>query len=173
MRGLGRNSGNDLVLAVRPGWTHSVVLKISVVSGFEVYDAAWLRNALADRKIEACIPSKSNRKTQIPHDRVLYRKRHKIENMFGNLKDWRRIHTRSDPCACGPLKSIWPRKRPSLQTNGQDRPGLARSAIRRYCAARNSVISPPPSNSASVASCVETYVCVTGGAIKSKPTTYL
>ena len=99
MRGLGRNSGNDLVLAVRPGWTHSVVLKISVVSGFEVYDAAWLRNALADRKIEACIPSKSNRKTQIPHDRVLYRKRHKIENMFGNLKDWRRIHTRSDPCA--------------------------------------------------------------------------
>jgi hypothetical protein len=38
VRGLGRSSGNDLVLAVRPGWTHSVVLKISVVSGFEVYE---------------------------------------------------------------------------------------------------------------------------------------
>ena len=44
------------------------------------YDADWLRDALADRKIEACIPSKSNRKTQIPHDRLFYRKRHKIEN---------------------------------------------------------------------------------------------
>ena len=32
------------------------------------YDADWLRDALADRKIEACIPSKSNRKRQIPHD---------------------------------------------------------------------------------------------------------
>jgi len=63
------------------------------------YDADWLRNALADRKIEACIPSKSNRKIQIPHDRVRYRKRHKIENMFGKLKDWRRIHTRYDRCA--------------------------------------------------------------------------
>ncbi len=33
------------------------------------------------------------------HDRVLYRQRHKIENMFGRLKDWRRIHTRYDRCA--------------------------------------------------------------------------
>ena len=63
------------------------------------YDADWLRDALADRDIEACIPSKSNRKIQIPHDRALYRKRHKIENMFGKLKDWRRIHTRYDRCA--------------------------------------------------------------------------
>ena len=63
------------------------------------YDADWLRDALVDRKIEACIPSKSNRKIQIPHDRVLYRKRHRIKNMFGKLKDWRRIHTRYDRCA--------------------------------------------------------------------------
>ena len=58
------------------------------------YDADWLRDALAARKIEACIPTKSNRKTQIPHDRALYRKRHKIENMFGKLKDWRRTFGR-------------------------------------------------------------------------------
>jgi len=30
---------------------------------------------------------------------MLYRQRHKIENMFGRLKDWRRIHTRYDRCA--------------------------------------------------------------------------
>lgn len=28
-----------------------------------------------------------------------YRQRHKIENMFGKLKDWRRIHNRHDRCA--------------------------------------------------------------------------
>ena len=33
------------------------------------------------------------------YDRTLYRHRHKIENMFGRLKDWRRIHTRYDRCA--------------------------------------------------------------------------
>jgi transposase len=54
---------------------------------------------LVDRNYEVCIPSKSNRKIQIPHDKALYRKRHKIENMFGKLKDWRRIHTRYDRCA--------------------------------------------------------------------------
>ena len=78
------------------------------------YDADWFREALADRNYKACIPSKSNRKIQIPHDKALYRKRHKIENMFGKLKDWpivgkivprtvfwpsSYIHTRYDRCA--------------------------------------------------------------------------
>jgi transposase len=63
------------------------------------YDADWFRNALAERKITACIPSRANRKVHIPHDQTLYKKRHKIENMFGRLKDWRRIHTRYDRCA--------------------------------------------------------------------------
>lgn len=63
------------------------------------YDADWFRAALAERGIAACIPSKSNRKVMIPHDKALYRQRHKIENMFGKLKDCRRIHTRYDRCA--------------------------------------------------------------------------
>ena len=63
------------------------------------YDADWFRAALAERGITACIPSKTNRKIPIPHDTVLYRQRHRIENMFGKLKDWRRIHTRYDRCA--------------------------------------------------------------------------
>jgi transposase len=54
--------------------------------------------ALAERGIAACIPSKSNRKTPIEHDRVLYQQRRKIENMFGTLRDWRRIHTYYDRC---------------------------------------------------------------------------
>ncbi len=63
------------------------------------YDADWFRAALAKRGIAACIPSKANRKTAIPHDTVLYKQRHRIETMFGRLKDWRRIHTRYDRCA--------------------------------------------------------------------------
>lgn len=63
------------------------------------YDADWFRDALADKGIKACIPPKSNRKIHIPHDKLRYRNRHKIENMFGKLKDWRRIHTRYDRCA--------------------------------------------------------------------------
>jgi transposase len=73
--------------------------KAKEILGDKGYDADWFRDALAKRNIAACIPSKSNRKIKIEHDRVLYRQRHKIENMFGRLKDWRRIHTRYDRCA--------------------------------------------------------------------------
>jgi transposase len=73
--------------------------KAKQLLGDRGYDADWFRTALAERKIIACIPSRTNRKVPITHDTVLYRKRHKIENMFGKLKDWRRIHTRCDRCA--------------------------------------------------------------------------
>ena len=62
------------------------------------YDADWFRNGLKDMNIEPCIPSRKNRKQNIPHDKARYKLRHKIENMFGKLKDWRRIATRYDRC---------------------------------------------------------------------------
>jgi transposase len=73
--------------------------KAKVLLGDRGYDAKWFRDALAERNITVCIPSKVSRKIQIPHDTVLYRRRHKIENMFGRIKDWRRVHTRYDRCA--------------------------------------------------------------------------
>ena len=73
--------------------------KARAMLGDRGYDVGWFRNALTERGIAPCIPSKRNRKVQIPHDRTLYRQRHRIENMFGKLKDWRRIHTRYDRCA--------------------------------------------------------------------------
>lgn len=63
------------------------------------YDADWFRQALMDKGIEPCIPPKKNRKAVILYDKTLYKKRHKVENMFGKLKDWRRIATRYDRCA--------------------------------------------------------------------------
>jgi transposase len=70
------------------------------------YDARWFREALAERGITACIPSHRTRKIQQPYDRALYRQRHKVENMFARLKDWRRIHTRYDRCAHTFLSAI-------------------------------------------------------------------
>jgi transposase len=63
------------------------------------YDADWFCAVLAKRGVAVRILSKSNRKVAIPYDAVLYKQRHKIENMFGRLKDWRRIHNRYDRCA--------------------------------------------------------------------------
>ena len=37
------------------------------------YDVDWFRNALLARGITPCIPSKTNQKTPIPHDRTLYK----------------------------------------------------------------------------------------------------
>jgi transposase len=73
--------------------------KAKVLLGDKGYDADWFRAALGEREIIPCIPSKANRKVPIPYDPALYRQRYKIENMFGRLKDWRRIHTRYDRCA--------------------------------------------------------------------------
>lgn len=63
------------------------------------YDSDWLRQFLADRRIEACIPGRSSRKQPIAFDANRYKRRNLIERMFGRLKDWRRIHTRYDRCA--------------------------------------------------------------------------
>lgn len=73
--------------------------KAQELLGDKGYDSDWFRAALIKRKIMPCIPPRSNRKVQYVYDKAAYRKRHKIENMFGFLKDWRRIHTRYDRCA--------------------------------------------------------------------------
>ncbi len=61
--------------------------KAKAMLGDRGYDADWFRDVLAARGIAPWIPSKANRKAPIPHDRLLYRQRHRIENMFGKLTD--------------------------------------------------------------------------------------
>lgn len=63
------------------------------------YDATWFRDALFAKGITPCIPTKKNRKEPVAYDKHLYKQRHKIEIMFGRLKDWRRIAMRYDRCA--------------------------------------------------------------------------
>ncbi len=71
----------------------------TVIIGDRGYDADWFREGLKERGIEPCIPPKRNRTKPIAYDAKLYKKRHKIENMFARLKDWRRIAMRYDRCA--------------------------------------------------------------------------
>ena len=61
-------------------------------------DSNLFRNSLKMKGIEACIPSRKVRKVKIPHDARLYRQRHRIENTFPRLKDWRRVAMRFDRC---------------------------------------------------------------------------
>jgi len=63
------------------------------------YDSDGFRAALEDKGIAPCIPPRKTRKVQHPYDRKLYKMRHRIENMFAKLKDWRRVATRYDRCA--------------------------------------------------------------------------
>lgn len=63
------------------------------------YDADWFRQALRARGARPCIPGRANRSKPIRHGKQLYRQRHKVEIMFGRLKDWRRVATRYDRCA--------------------------------------------------------------------------
>jgi len=62
------------------------------------YDADWFRQALRARGTRPCIPGRAGRTRPVRHGKQLYRQRHKVEIMFGRLKDWRRIHTRYDRC---------------------------------------------------------------------------
>ena len=55
------------------------------------YDTDELRDRAEEHGAEAVIPSKRNRKTAIPHDREAYKTRHKVENLFGRIKDFGRI----------------------------------------------------------------------------------
>ena len=62
------------------------------------YDADWFREALEDKGIKPCIPGRKSRGKPIKHDKRRYKRRNRIEIMFGRLKDWRRVATRYDRC---------------------------------------------------------------------------
>lgn len=100
--------GRPLIMLLTEGQTSGykgaslmldALLPAKAVLGDRGYDVDWFRNALIKKGIAPCIPSNANHKIPIPHDRMLYRQRHRIENMFGKLKNWWCIHTRYDRCA--------------------------------------------------------------------------
>lgn len=76
------------------------------ILGDKAYDSAELRRWLKARGTKAVVPNKSNRKQPFSFDKRSYKQRHRIENAFCRLKDFRRIATRYDKLARNFLASI-------------------------------------------------------------------
>jgi transposase len=74
--------------------------------GDKAYDSADLRHWLNERGTRAVVPNKSNRKQPFSFDKKSYKQRHRIENAFCRLKDFRRIATRYDRLARNFLASV-------------------------------------------------------------------
>jgi putative transposase len=74
--------------------------------GDKAYDSADLRRWLRERGTKCVIPNRSNRKQPFSFSKRSYRERHRIENAFCRLKDFRRIFTRYDRLAQNFLASI-------------------------------------------------------------------
>ena len=70
------------------------------------YDADWFREALKDKGMKVRIPGRKSRKKAVKYDKRRYKRRNRIEIMFGRLKDWRRGATRYDRCPETGLSAI-------------------------------------------------------------------
>ncbi len=62
------------------------------------YDADWFCEALKDKEKRPRIPGRKYRDKLVRYDKRRYKRRNRIEIMFGRLKDWCRIATRYDRC---------------------------------------------------------------------------
>ena len=96
--------GNLIRFTLLPGQRHDLLgvkpliddMEFEAFLGDKAFDANWLRDELGERNASAVIPSKSNRKVQIPHDKEVYKWRHLVENYFAKIKEFRGIATRYD-----------------------------------------------------------------------------
>jgi transposase len=102
---LGDDCGRPVAFALTPGNAHDLagakaLLAIRCPShkllADRAYDAASLRDWLAERGTEPVIPPNPTRKNPHAYDRDAYRGRNRIERMFCSPKDFRRIATHYD-----------------------------------------------------------------------------
>lgn len=78
-----------------------------VLIGDKGYDSGEFRNVLKAYNNKAFIPPRSNRNAPSSELKTLYKKHHKIENMFAKLKDWRRVAIRYDRFAYTFMSAIF------------------------------------------------------------------
>jgi transposase len=82
--------GNLADFLLMPGQTHDSVGVEPLIEGKEfaalladkVFDTNAIRANLNERRALVVIPPKSNRKTPIPCDMDMYKRRHMVENFF-------------------------------------------------------------------------------------------
>ncbi|GBQ94159.1 transposase [Asaia krungthepensis NRIC 0535] len=76
------------------------------ILGNRGYDADWFKDALEKKGIKPCIPGRKSREKPVRYDKRKYKRRNRIEIMFGRLKDWRRVATCYDRCPTGFFSAI-------------------------------------------------------------------
>ena len=101
------SSGRPLRLFITAGQVSDYTGAAALMSGLpkaewlladREYDADWFRETLVDKGTKPCIPGRKSRKKTVKYDKRRYKRRNRIERMFGRLKDWRRVSTRYDRC---------------------------------------------------------------------------
>ncbi len=96
--------GRPLRFILTGGEAHDLTTTPDLLAGVETdaviadraYDSNAMRDLIAAAGAEAIIPSKRSRKVAIPHDRLAYRLRNRIERFINKLKHFRHIATRYD-----------------------------------------------------------------------------
>jgi transposase len=96
--------GRPLRFILTPGQAGDVLSAPALLDGFtaeavladKAYDSNAFRQIIAETGAEAVIPSNRTRKLPIPHNRLVYKLRNRIERCFNKLKHFRRFATRYD-----------------------------------------------------------------------------
>lgn len=96
--------GNLVSFPLLPGQRHDIVGAEALIKDKEfnalladkAFDADWLLEELNERACQAVIPSTSKRKLQCAYDRHVYKWRHLVENVFCDLKEFKKIAMRSE-----------------------------------------------------------------------------
>ena len=101
------SSGRPLRLFITAGQVSDYTGAAALMSGLPKaewlladrgYEADWFRETLVDKGTKPRISGRKSRKKAIKYDKRRYKRRNRIERMFGRLKDWRRVSTRYDRC---------------------------------------------------------------------------
>lgn len=93
------SAGNINDLTVAPALIETARGHVTCLLADRGYDTNAIRALLASHGTEAVIPSTRTRKIPLPYSRAMYRARHRVENLWCRLKDWRRVATRYDKLA--------------------------------------------------------------------------
>jgi len=90
-------------LIVTGGQVHDSTVMIDLLDGagesaavvaYKAYNSGTIRQRIADQGSLAVIPTKSNARKPIPHNKGLYRMHKIVERFFCTMKDMRRLTTR-------------------------------------------------------------------------------
>ena len=91
-----RQSAANYYTALIPTKVKRLITVNSTLKRGTFRTAGPFREALKDKKIRACTPSRKQRKKPVKYDKCRFKQSNRIEIILGRLKDWRRVATRND-----------------------------------------------------------------------------